>query len=73
MELAFELPEHLPQSKSQQPQTSRAVLTALAEASLVTLADATRWVNELDKAVLETKVWAPSHVIPMTLVTILDS
>ncbi|KIM34270.1 hypothetical protein M408DRAFT_93152 [Serendipita vermifera MAFF 305830] len=58
MELAFELPEHLPRSprsKNEQPQTSTAVLTALAEASPVTLADTTKWVNELDNAILETK------------------
>ena len=69
MELAFELPDHLPRSKSQQPQTSTAVLTALAEASPLTLVDTTRWVNELEEAVLETKVRPPSNVVSMTLIT----
>lgn len=56
MELAFELPEHLPRSKSQPPQTSTAVLTAISEASPITLADTTNWVNELESAILATKV-----------------
>jgi len=64
MELAFEIPEHLPRPKTHQPPVSIAVLTALAETSPVTLPDVTKWVDELNQAILETKVWPRSNAIP---------
>lgn len=56
MALAFPLPDHLQPSRPKQPDVSTAILTALAEESPLSLASTTKWVKELEQAILETKV-----------------
>ncbi|PVG03395.1 hypothetical protein CPB86DRAFT_804351 [Serendipita vermifera] len=55
MDLAFPVPEHLPRAKTQQPDISTQILTALGESSVVTIQSTDKWTDEIEQAILQIK------------------
>ncbi|CAG8714854.1 1843_t:CDS:2, partial [Acaulospora colombiana] len=56
MDHAFPVPEHLPRARTQQPDISTQILTALGESSSMTIQSTDKWADEIDQAILQIKL-----------------